>query len=190
MATNNDIIKTAESYVGKLNYVFGSDNIEGGTGDCSSFTEYIYSCYGLNIGPNTEAQYTNTTRVQENDRQIGDLIFFKNTYNSGHTDGVSHVGIYVGNNEFIHLDESGCRVTSLDNSYYKKHYLSTNRVSNIEIEIEDKKNTKKTNDAGLKWWGDIVRIVVIILLIILAVVFLGSAIVTKVNFKNIGGLLV
>ena len=192
MATNKNIIESAESFIGKLKYVFGSDNIAGGSGDCSSFTEYIFNIYGYNIGGNTATQYVNTTQIQESKRQIGDLIFFKDTYNSGHIDGVSHVGIYAGNNEFIHLDNSGCRRTSLDDPYYKKHYLSTNRVRGLDVEIEDTPTAEaEDTGAGLKWWGDIVRIVVIILLIILAVVFVGTAIGLKLDVKKIatGGLL-
>ena len=186
MASNKDIIESAESYIGKIKYVFGSDNIAGGTGDCSSFTEYIFDIYGYNIGPNTATQYVNTTQIAESKRQIGDLVFFKNTYDSGHVDGVSHVGIYAGNNEFIHLCNSGCIKSNLNESYWKEHYLSTNRVRNVDVEIEDTITDEDTKtDVGLKWWGDIVRVVVIILLIILAVVFVGSAIGSKVDLGGI-----
>ena len=91
MIDANDIINTAKNLKNKgIKYSFGSTNIEGGTGDCSSFTQYVYRKNGISIGRDTQAQYTNKQgkSVDKNNLSTGDLIFFKDTYNSNNTDGV------------------------------------------------------------------------------------------------------
>lgn len=173
---NEDIKDLALSYVGRLNYDFGADNIDGGVGDCSSFTSHIYRKFGYDIGRDTISQLANTVEVSADEREIGDLVFFAGTYR----DGVSHVGIYIGNDEFVHLNDGrGCCINSLNDWYYKKHYLSTGRVE--EIETTEVDTSKEKNSAGLKWWGDIVRVVVLILLIILSLVFMGTAVGVKIK---------
>ena len=54
-----DIVNTAKNLKNKgIKYSFGSTNIEGGKGDCSSFTQYVYRKNGVLIGRDTQAQYT------------------------------------------------------------------------------------------------------------------------------------
>ena len=113
MINGNEIVNTAKSLLGKVKYVFGADNIQGGEGDCSSFTRYIYAKNDITIGRDTQSQWTGVgSKVSRSEISVGDLVFFKNTYNSNHTDGVSHVGIYIGGDEFIHLSSSGGVMTS------------------------------------------------------------------------------
>ena len=199
--SNKEIVSTAKDYKGKLKYVFGSDAIEDGTGDCSSYTEHVFKLYGLDIGPNTNAQYQQGYSIEKEKAMGGDLVFFKDTYNSGHIDGVSHVGIMVDNNNFIHLSSSGCKVSSLDNSYYKSHFLAIKRLrevdyENVEHEAIVEESTNETtyrteSDTDLKWWGDIVKVVVIVLIIcggvtFLSLSFLGSVKIPKVEaVKNL-----
>jgi len=65
----------------------------------------------------TDGYYNRSFYV--NKPQVGDLVFFSGTYRAG----ISHMGIYVGNNQFIHAGSStGVTVTSLDNSYWKSHF--------------------------------------------------------------------
>lgn len=165
------VVNTAREYIGKVKYVFGADDLDGGKADCSSFTQSIYEKNGINIGRDTEAQWTGQgTKVSKDDLQAGDLVFFKNTYNSNHTDGVSHVGIYTGNGKFIHCSSSkGVVESSLDSSYYQEHYLGAKRIDGATEEI-DKVIIESNNDLGLKWWGDIVKVVLSALLIIAGVV--------------------
>ena len=63
--------------------------------------------------------------VSPEEARPGDLIFFEKIYD---TDGASHVGIYVGNNEFIHAASGGVKVTSLSNDYYAARYIGARRV--------------------------------------------------------------
>ena len=135
MIDANDIINTAKNLKNKgIKYSFGSTNIEGGSGDCSSFTQYVFRKNGILIGRDTQAQYTNklAKSVDKNKLAVGDLIFFKNTYNSNNTDGVSHVGIYTGNNNFIHLSSTGVKESSLNENYWQNHYLGAKRFSDVK----------------------------------------------------------
>ena len=130
--TGSDIANTALEYKGRLTYLFGGNNIENGYGDCSDFTEYVYKLNGIDIGADTAAQYMNTNIINSENVKPGDLVFFKNTYDSGKVDGVSHVGIMLNNEgDFIQLGEDGCTIESLDNSYWRSHFLSFNRVNGV-----------------------------------------------------------
>lgn len=184
---NTDIVESALRYKGKLRYVFGSDAIEQGSGDCSSFTEYIFNAHGLDIGADTSAQYSQGVPVGRDEIKAGDLIFFKNTYNSGKIDGVSHVGIAINNDEFIHLSSSGCKVSSLSTNYYNEHYLMAKRVDNVIYDGETVSDsttiaTDSTgNDTDLKWWGDIVKVVVIVLVLVGGVALLSLSLLGSVK---------
>ena len=186
---NKLICDTALSKVGKLEYKFGGDNIEGGVGDCSDFTQWVYSCYNVDIGGNTDAQYSKGVAVSKNDAKAGDLVFFKNTYKSNYTDGVSHVGIYLGDNKFVHLSNSGCKVSDLSERYYSNHLLGFRHMKEVNSEVDVitdemiENNAERyehseelQNAAGLEWWGDIVRVVVIVILLIAGVALVASSV--------------
>lgn len=186
----------AEDSVGKIKYSFGASSIgeDGkGTADCSSFTQWIFRKMGLNIGRTTEQQYMQGSSVEKKDLKKGDLVFFKNTYNSGYKDGVSHVGVYIGNNQFVHNSsgKGGTTVSSLDSAYYKSHYLGARRIKGAsEKEAPNPKEpTKKEEDIDLKWWGDLLVTVLTVILVGVALVFFISAFNGKnaeQNTKNIG----
>lgn len=202
MKSNKDLCNFALGYVGKVKYVFGANDIAHGRGDCSAFTQFVFNHFGFSIGRDTESQYSNTNPIRDKDATAGDLIFFKDTYNSGHTDGVSHVGIYLGNNKFVHNSTShGVNVSELS-GYYTRHFLGFHRVTGLTKDTEkvdadtttnttNNSSTKTTESKiGLKWWGDIVRVVVIILIMIMAVVYFGASVGLNVQagiFKIKGG---
>ena len=186
---NKLICDTALSKVGKLEYKFGGDNIEGGVGDCSDFTQWVYSCYNVDIGGNTDAQYSKGVAVSKDDAKAGDLVFFKNTYKSNYTDGVSHVGIYLGDNKFVHLSNSGCKVSDLSERYYSNHLLGFRHMKEVNSEVDVitdemiENNTERyehseelKDAAGIEWWGDIVRVVVIVILLIAGVALVASSV--------------
>ena len=186
---NKLICDTALSKVGKLEYKFGGDNIEAGVGDCSDFTQWVYSCYNVDIGGNTDAQYSKGVAVSKDDAKAGDLVFFKNTYKSNYTDGVSHVGIYLGDNKFVHLSNSGCKVSDLSERYYSNHLLGFRHMREVNSEVdvitdemiennaERYEHSEELKDAaGLEWWGDIVRVVVIVILLIAGVALVASSV--------------
>ena len=169
------VVDTAKSYIGKVKYTWGADDLDNGKADCSSFTEKVFEKNGFSIGRTTDAQWKQGQKIDRDDLQSGDLVFFKNTYNSGYTDGVSHVGIYVGNNQFIHCSSSGGVIISdLNSNYYANHYLGARRVNGASTASSGDSSTVTMTASekwDLQWWGDIVRVVVCILLVALAVVF-------------------
>ena len=71
------------------------------------------------------AQYSGTSRVSKDGLSAGDLVFFAGTYKSG----ISHVGIYIGNGQFVHAANSstGVTVSSLNSGYYASHYAGAGR---------------------------------------------------------------
>ena len=102
-------------------YVFGGTT-PGGF-DCSGFTSYVYSRFGIYIGRDTWAQWRSGTPVSQRNLLPGDLVFF-NTYAS-----VSHVGIYIGGGMMINAQSEsvGVAVTSIYGSYWGPRYVGARR---------------------------------------------------------------
>ena len=169
------IVDTAKSYINKVVYKFGADNVDGGVGDCSSFTKTVYEKNGISIGRDTETQWTQGgARIDKSALQAGDLVFFKDTYQSGHTDGVSHVGIYEGNGKFIHNSSGagGVVEADLNSSFWTEHYLGAKRFgsgSDVASVSEGSSGSEGATAVGLTWWGDIVNVVLITLLCVAGV---------------------
>jgi LysM repeat protein len=90
--------------------------------DCSGFIYYTFNQAGKQIGRfSSEGYFSRSYYIDK--PQPGDLVFFANTYKPG----ISHMGIYIGNNEFIHAGSNGVEISNLDNPYYKKHFDSFKR---------------------------------------------------------------
>ncbi len=105
----------AKQFIG-TKYVWGGTTPSGF--DCSGFIYYAFNQAGQNISRlSTDGYYNRSYYV--NNPQPGDLIFFRNTYRKG----ISHMGIYLGNNQFIHASSSsGVTITSVNNSYWKSKF--------------------------------------------------------------------
>lgn len=91
--------------------------------DCSGLVHYAFTHSGYRMPRTTTAQFESTFAVDTKRLQAGDLLFFK-------IEGkVSHVGIYVGNNRFIHAPSSGKRVdyASLSNPYWATRLVKAGR---------------------------------------------------------------
>ena len=129
------VVNTAESMLGKVKYVFGANSItsSGGKADCSSFTQWVFAQNGIAIGRTANEQYRKGTSVAKKDLQPGDLVFFQGTYN---TAGASHVGIYIGNNKFVHNSSGKGEVTTSElTGYYSQHYLGAKRYDGSESAV-------------------------------------------------------
>lgn len=166
------VVETANNLLGKVKYSFGATDVKNGKGDCSSFTQYVFKENGISIGRTTNEQYQQGTSVNKEDLQPGDLVFFKNTYNSGYKDGVSHVGIYVGNGQFIHNSsgKGGTTISNLSDSYYSKHYLGARRVDGSTSNSIQTSSTG-TGSSMSKIGAGISKGLVVIVLIVLAFLF-------------------
>ena len=91
--------------------------------DCSAFTQKIYKeKFGLEIPRSTRTQVNVGVEVKKSELIPGDLVFFK----TGKTD--RHVGVYVGNGEFLHSSIKGVKYTKLDKPFYKKNYWTSRRI--------------------------------------------------------------
>lgn len=107
-------------------YVYGGYTMSGF--DCSGFIYFLHTQAGLDITRQSSESYFSQTSVVSIPA-VGDLVFFQNTYKQG----ISHMGIYIGDNKFIHAGSKGVEVTSLDSSYWKEHFVSFNRFNALTV---------------------------------------------------------
>lgn len=122
------IIEKAYELTG-IKYKFGGSKPETGF-DCSQFVKYVFEqALNLSLPPSARSLSKVGESIKFDDLQPGDLVFF-NTRKSK----FSHVGIYVGNNEFIHAPRTGksVRVESLKKSYWIKKFNGATRVEPSE----------------------------------------------------------
>ena len=101
-------------------YIFGGTTKNGF--DCSGFVQYAFKQSGKDVSRTTLGQFAQSKKVTS--PKPGDLVFFQNTYRKG----ISHVGIYIGNNKFVHAGGKQSQVTSLNNSYWKSKLHSFKRL--------------------------------------------------------------
>ena len=117
----SQIVDYAMQYLGTP-YVWGGTKPSGF--DCSGFTKYVYGHFGVNLKRTAAQQLTCGCKVSN--LQSGDLVFFSHTYST--SAAASHVGIYIGNNEFIHAAGSRVKITSLSDGYYQPRYIGARRI--------------------------------------------------------------
>lgn len=123
-ALGNQIVATAKEYLGTP-YVWGGTSPRGF--DCSGFVYYVYQQYGYPLQRRASLQYAyNGVSVSKSELQPGDLVFFSDS-----VDPIGHVGMYIGNGQFIHASSGqGCVcITALEgSSYYINHYTGAKRI--------------------------------------------------------------
>lgn len=124
-AQYGQVIALAHELVGTP-YLYGGNTVDGF--DCSGFVKYVYESANMPITRKSSLQYflQDTTVVQN--PVPGDVVFFKNTYISS----VSHMGIYIGNNEFIHAGSTGVEVSKLTYPYWQERFVAFKRFNTIE----------------------------------------------------------
>ncbi|MGM9662015.1 MAG: NlpC/P60 family protein [Oscillospiraceae bacterium] len=126
-ATINDVLEYAKGFIGTP-YVYGGASSKGF--DCSGFTMYIFSHFGISLPHSATSQLNYGLEVSRANLMPGDLVFFRDTNYS--TKAASHVGIYLGNGNFIHASSSvsGKRVTidSLNSAYHSSVFTVGRRI--------------------------------------------------------------
>ena len=121
VATVRRLIQTSFQYIG-VPYWFGGNTPRGF--DCSGFTRYVFANIGINLPRMADGQFAIGRPVSTERLQSGDLVFFE-TYEPG----PSHVGIYIGNGQFISATSSrGVAVADLFGHYWGERYLGARRV--------------------------------------------------------------
>ncbi|NCB64287.1 MAG: peptidoglycan endopeptidase, partial [Clostridia bacterium] len=117
-SVGEQVVATAKQYIGKP-YVYGASGPS--SFDCSGFTSYVYKQMGISLNRTATAQLQNGTSVASKDQLVpGDLVFFKRNTSKP----VSHVGIYIGDGNFIHASTNDyeVRIDSLY-GYYANIYV-------------------------------------------------------------------
>lgn len=114
------LLTEARTHLGKP-YVYGASGPY--SFDCSGFTSYVYRQLGYNLNRTAAGQYSNGVYVSKDQLKPGDLVMFGRGY-------INHVGIYIGDNQFIHAENgrTGVVVTSLSASYYASSYVGARRI--------------------------------------------------------------
>jgi len=109
-------------------YKYGGASLSGF--DCSGFTMYVYAQFGISLPHNAAAQYGYGVAVAKADLQPGDLVFF--TSSSSGTGGIGHVGIYIGNGQFVDAHTYGqpLGISNLNDASYVKRYVGARRILN------------------------------------------------------------
>ncbi|WP_253896155.1 C40 family peptidase [Solibacillus sp. R5-41] len=121
----NQVLMTANLSLG-VPYVFGGNTMEGF--DCSGFVNYAYQQAGITMTRKSSLMYfqQDTTKVKV--PVPGDLVFFKNTI----IPNISHMGIYIGNDEFIHAGSQGVTVANLKTKYWAERFVAFKRLNNVQ----------------------------------------------------------
>ncbi len=106
-------------------YKFGGTSILGI--DCSAYVKKVYGLLGMDLPRTAREQFNEGETVEKEELSIGDLVFFR-TYASF----PSHVGIYLGNNLFIHASSKGkkVKVSNLEAPYFMKRFIGAKRLIN------------------------------------------------------------
>ncbi len=119
------IIRTAKKYIGTPHKFGGND--KNGI-DCSGLIVKAFSEHGISVPrtANEQGRYGELVPLKSQLKR-GDMVFFHDTYNTERL--ITHVGIYLGDNEFIHASSSlGVSITPLDNPYWEEKYLYSTRI--------------------------------------------------------------
>ncbi|CAN7669839.1 C40 family peptidase [Caballeronia sp. 15715] len=122
--------KAGDVVVGALNmigvrYRWGGNTPDSGL-DCSGFVRYVFQdTLGMTLPRRAEEMSRVGEKVRVSELKPGDLVFFNTMRRS-----FSHVGIYIGDNKFVHSPSTGStiRVDDMDNSYWEKRYTGARRV--------------------------------------------------------------
>ena len=123
---NYEILETAQSFLG-TKYVWAANGPS--AFDCSGFTKYVFHENGIELPRYSGHQANIGEKIDFENLQIGDLVFFDTSKKFKHK--VNHVGIYIGNHQFIHASSAKKKViiTSFDEKkFYKKKFLYARRI--------------------------------------------------------------
>jgi cell wall-associated NlpC family hydrolase len=116
--SENAVIAYASNFLGTP-YLWGGTSPSTGF-DCSGFTQYVYKHFGISLGRTTFNQINDGVQVSRDNLKAGDLVFF------GASGSPSHMGIYVGNNTYIHSPRTGdvLKVSPMT----RRDYITARRV--------------------------------------------------------------
>lgn len=117
------IVAYAKTFQG-YPYVYGTNGPS--SFDCSGFVQYVYKHFGYSLSRSSKTQASDGVAVSKSNLQPGDILIFKNTAKTE----IGHVGIYIGNGQFIHASnpKTGVTISSLSTASYQQRYVSARRI--------------------------------------------------------------
>lgn len=124
-AKGAEIVSYAKQFIGTP-YVWAGTNLKTGV-DCSGFVYAVMRDFGISLNRSSASMASNGVEISRDQLQSGDLVFF----NTGGDSKISHVGIYMGDGNYIHCTDGaayGVTVTSLNSGYSAKNYVGARRV--------------------------------------------------------------
>ncbi|PMP94965.1 MAG: hypothetical protein C0169_05925 [Thermodesulfobacterium geofontis] len=100
--------------------------------DCSMFVKLVYEELGIDLPRTSREQFLVGIDVERNELLPGDLLFFSRYRDR---ERISHVGIYIGDNKFVHFSSSkkGLSIDSLNDPYFNERFVGAKRILNGEI---------------------------------------------------------
>lgn len=122
----SQLVEYSKNFLG-AKYVYGGNGPN--SFDCSGFTKYIYTHLGYTLNRSASDQFSNGTKVaSSSDLQPGDLVFFTGTFSSSKY--ITHVGMYIGNGQFIHASTNDykVRIDNLFTGYYSGKYVGGRHI--------------------------------------------------------------
>jgi len=119
----DELIKVAKKYLG-VPYKFGGTSTKTGI-DCSAYVNKVFKSFDVILPRTARGIYKKGNHVSKSKLQKGDLVFFR-TY----AKFPSHLGIYMGDGNFIHASSAKKKVviTKLSGKYYKRRYIGAKRI--------------------------------------------------------------
>jgi len=121
------LVRVVKTFLG-VPYQLGGSTLKGI--DCSAFVKKVYEVVNIQLPRTTREQFSVGKKVQKNQLEEGDLVFFRERGNR------AHVGIYVGDSQFVHASSYSreVKIDYLDTPYYSKRFLRGVRVKELERE--------------------------------------------------------
>ncbi len=121
-------MRVVKTFLG-VPYKLGGSTLRGI--DCSAFVKKIYEIFNVDLPRTAREQLSVGKKIEKEQLEEGDLVFFKRRGNS------AHVGIYIGDNQFIHASSRNkeVKIDHLDLPYFNGRFLRGVRVKELEKEI-------------------------------------------------------
>jgi cell wall-associated NlpC family hydrolase len=128
MLENNNLLAHIDEWYG-TRYRYGGTTKTGI--DCSAFVQAVYlSAFAVSLPRTAREQYRHSKIISATEMKAGDLVFFNTT------GGISHVGIYLMNNKFVHASTSyGVTISDMFDPYYLKRFIGIGRVEKPEAKV-------------------------------------------------------
>lgn len=118
-------INIAEQTMG-IPYKYGGNTLEGF--DCSGFVSYVYNNAGIKLDRKSSLQYFEQDTLKVEKPVPGDIVFFKNTF----IPTISHMGIYIGEDQFIHAGSKGITISNVNEKYWAERFVAYKRFAVVK----------------------------------------------------------